>query len=113
VGANVVSLVETDTMRPFNGNHDLVEYLENHLHYYSSYGPSTMNDTWGCALLSAFPIGSTLCFFVNRLVRDDTINLPSPEGEVACLIDATLDVQGKLVDVISVHFGNTQHFWDR
>lgn len=57
LGANVVSLVETDTMRPFNGNHDVVEYLENQLHYYSSYGPSTMNDTWGCALLSAFPIG--------------------------------------------------------
>lgn len=46
-------------------------------------------------------------------MRDDTVNLPSPEGEVACLIDATLDVNGELVDVISVHFGNTQHFWDR
>eukprot|EP01126_Amoeba_proteus_P029655 TRINITY_DN2928_c0_g2_i14.p1 TRINITY_DN2928_c0_g2~~TRINITY_DN2928_c0_g2_i14.p1 ORF type:complete len:431 (-),score=77.53 TRINITY_DN2928_c0_g2_i14:118-1410(-) len=100
--ANVISLVETDTMRPFNGNHDLVEHLQNHLHYYSSYGPSTMNDTWGCALLSAFPI-----------VRVENVNLPSPEGEVACLIDATLDIGGKLLDVISVHFGNTQHFWDR
>jgi hypothetical protein len=58
-------------------------------------------------------VESPQAFFNFNLVRDDVINLPSPEGEVACLIDATLDVQGTLVDVISVHFGNTQHFWDR
>jgi hypothetical protein len=39
--------------------------------------------------------------------------LSSPEGENACLIDATLNVDGLLVDVIVVHDGNTEHVLDR
>lgn len=99
---NVISLVETDMMRFFNGNRDFVEYLENTMNFYTDYGPSSLNDTWGCSLVSAFPI-----------VRADHVVLPSPEGETACLIDATLNATGKLVDIINVHIGNTQHFWDR
>lgn len=102
VGANVVGLVETDITRPFNGNRDLVEYLENQLSMYSDYGPGTLNETWGCALFSVFPI-----------IRADHEKLPSPEGENACLIDATLDVNGEHVDVIVVHVGNTEHVLDR
>jgi len=102
VKANTILLVETDTTRPFNYNWDIVEYLEENLRMNSDYGPSTMNETWGCALFSVFPI-----------VRADHETLPSPEGENACLIDATLNVGGKLVDVIGVHFGNTEHVLDR
>lgn len=87
---------------------------------YSDYGPSTLNDTWGCALLTVFPIGISYCtsvpfFFVLliNLVRVDRVNQPSPDGEVACLIDATLDVNGQLIDVIVTHFGNTEHYRDR
>jgi hypothetical protein len=62
-----------------------------------------MNDTWGCALLSVFPI-----------IRADRYNQPSPDGEIACLIDASLDVGGgEIVDVIVTHFGNTEHYRDR
>jgi len=102
VRANTILLVETDTARPFNTNWDIVEYLEENLHMYSDYGPATMNETWGCALFSIFPI-----------VRADHETLPSPEGENACLIDATLSVRGTLIDVIGVHFGNTEHVLDR
>jgi len=102
VKANTILLVETDTMRPFNANWDIVEYLEENLHMYSDYGPSTLNETWGCALFSYFPI-----------VRADHEVLPSPEGENACLIDATIDVHGTPVDIIGVHFGNTEHVLDR
>eukprot|EP01120_Amphizonella_sp_Union-15-10_P010257 TRINITY_DN4083_c0_g1_i1.p1 TRINITY_DN4083_c0_g1~~TRINITY_DN4083_c0_g1_i1.p1 ORF type:complete len:671 (-),score=101.94 TRINITY_DN4083_c0_g1_i1:45-1937(-) len=100
--ANIIGLVETDTARPYMGNRDVLEWLEEDLHMYSDYGPSTLNNTWGCGLLSAFPILS--------VVHE---NLPSPEGEIACLIDATLNVSGKLIDVIVVHFGNTEHYLDR
>eukprot|EP01126_Amoeba_proteus_P036592 TRINITY_DN3736_c0_g1_i20.p1 TRINITY_DN3736_c0_g1~~TRINITY_DN3736_c0_g1_i20.p1 ORF type:complete len:636 (+),score=110.02 TRINITY_DN3736_c0_g1_i20:266-2173(+) len=103
VGANTIGLVESDALRPFTGNRDIVEYLEEHLHMYSDFGSSTMNDTWGCSLLSVFPI-----------VRADRYNQPSPDGEIACLIDASLDVgNGQLVDVIVTHFGNTEHYRDR
>lgn len=102
VGANTIGLVETDIYRPINGNRDLIEYLEESLHMYSDYGPSTLNDTWGCALLTVFPI-----------LRIERINQPSPDGEVACLIDATLNVNGEHIDVFVTHFGNTEHYRDR
>ena len=49
------------------------------------------------------------------LVRSERENQPSPDGEIACLIDATIDLgKGKgLIDVIVTHFGNTEHYRDR
>lgn len=98
----VIGLLETDLTRVFTGNRDLVEYLAAHLHYYSDYGPETRENTWGCALLSLYPI-----------VRADHILMPSITGELACAIDATLDVDGTHVDVIVAHFGNFEDFIDR
>lgn len=54
--SNVIGLVETDINRIFNGNRDVMEWLEEKLHMYADYGPGTLNHTWGCGLLSAFPI---------------------------------------------------------
>jgi endonuclease/exonuclease/phosphatase family metal-dependent hydrolase len=101
-GANTIGLVETDTARPFNANWDVVEYLEEHLHMRSDYGPPTTKETWGCALLTVFPV-----------VRSFRSIMPSPTGETACFIDATILVQGEEIDVIVSHFGNTQHVIDR
>lgn len=39
--------------------------------------------------------------------------MPSPDGEIACYIDATLLVNGALVDVMVAHDGNTEHVRDR
>jgi endonuclease/exonuclease/phosphatase family metal-dependent hydrolase len=100
--ANIIGLLETDVMRTYTGNRDFVEWLEEKLHMYSDYGPATLNNTWGCALLSAFPI-----LYAARH------NLPSPNGEIACLIDAIVDVHGRNVGVIVVHFGNTPDYLDR
>jgi hypothetical protein len=103
-------------MRFFNGNRDFVEYLENTMQFYTDYGPSSLNDTWGCSLISAYPIGMlrhSTTISSQSLVRAEHVVLPSPEGETACLIDATLNASGRLVDIINVHIGNTQHFWDR
>lgn len=100
--ANVVALVESDVMRLFNGNRDLTEWLQEKMHMYLDYGPGTNTHTWGCALLSAYPFK-----------RVDRVVLPSPDGENACLIDATIDMNGEDVDVIMAHFGNTEHVRDR
>lgn len=100
--ANVIALVESDIMRLFNGNRDMGEWLQEHLHMYLDYGPDTNTHTWGCAILSAFPFK-----------RVERVVLPSPDGENACLIDTTLDVNGKDVEFIMAHFGNTEHHRDR
>jgi len=81
--------------RPFMGNRDMIEYLEETFHYYySDYGPATKTSSWGCGLLSRYPILSSR-----------PINLPSPDGELACLVDVTVNIEGKEVDFLVTHFG--------
>jgi hypothetical protein len=99
---NVLGLLESDTTRPITANFDVVEFLAEELNMYSDFGPSTAKNTWGCALLSAYPIET-----LKRIV------LPSPEGELACLIDAVIRVDGELVTVLVTHFGNTEDVLDR
>ncbi len=99
---NVVGLLESDLSRPFTDNWDVVDHLASRLGMHSDFGPSTFNNTWGCALLSVFPI-----------VRVERWMLPSPGGELACILDATLEVRGKRVRVVVTHFGNTRDVLDR
>eukprot|EP01105_Mastigella_eilhardi_P002414 TRINITY_DN1299_c0_g1_i1.p2 TRINITY_DN1299_c0_g1~~TRINITY_DN1299_c0_g1_i1.p2 ORF type:complete len:319 (-),score=71.25 TRINITY_DN1299_c0_g1_i1:39-995(-) len=98
----VVGLLETDLARPFNANWDVVEWLGEELNMYTNYGPPTMKNTWGVAMLSAYPILSANHSF-----------LPSPNGELAAFIDAQILVQGKQVRVIVAHFGNHPDVYDR
>lgn len=100
--ANIVGLVETDLARIFNGNWDLVDYLQHRMGWFADYGPGTLNNTWGCSLLSRFPI-----------IEVHRVNLPSPQGEVACLIEATVEVSSQRVKVVVSHFGNSPHHLDR
>ncbi len=99
---NVIGLLESDLSRPFTDNWDVVDHLATRLGLHSDFGPSTFNNTWGCALLSVYPI-----------VHAERWMLPSPEGELACILDATLDVRGKRVHVIVTHFGNHRDVIDR
>lgn len=99
---NVLGILESDTTRPITANLDVVEFLAEHLNMYSDFGPSSAKNTWGCGLLSSFPI--------EKLER---IVLPSPEGELACLIDAVIRVDGEPVSVLVTHFGNTEDVLDR
>ncbi len=100
---NVIGLLESDLTRPFTDNWDVVDYLSVQLGLYSDFGPSTLNNTWGCALLSTFPI-----------VHVERWMLPSPEGELACIMDAKLHVGGgKHVNVVVTHFGNHRDALDR
>jgi hypothetical protein len=103
-GANVVGLLESDMQRITNGNRDIVEYMAYHLGFpHTDYGPTTLDGTFGCALISRFPITE-----VKRMV------LPSPMGELACLIHAKLNVGPgmPLFNVYVGHWGNTEHVQD-
>ncbi|CAO3617811.1 unnamed protein product [Cunninghamella blakesleeana] len=99
---DVVGLLESDTQRIIMGNRDWAQFIAEDLGYYVDYGPSTMKHTWGCLMLSKFPI-----------VKSSHHLLPSPVGELACAIHATLDVYGQHVDFIVSHNGQEEDPLDR
>ncbi|KAK9763734.1 Protein cwh43 [Basidiobolus ranarum] len=99
---DVIGLLESDTQRIIMGNRDLTQSLAEDLNMYADFGPGPTGHTWGCTLLSKFPI-----------VNSTHHLLPSPVGELACAIHATLDVYGKHVDVIVSHNGQEEDPVDR
>ena len=99
---DVVGLLESDTQRIIMGNRDFTQYLAEDLGMYVDYGPGPNKHTWGSALLSKFPI-----------VNSTHHLLPSPVGELAPAIEATLDMYGQMVDVFVFHSGQEEDPEDR
>lgn len=99
---DVIGLLESDLQRIIMGNRDITQYLAEDLGMYVDYGPGPNKHTWGSALLSKFPI-----------VRSTHHLLPSPVGELAPAIEATLDVYGEQVDVFVFHSGQEEDVEDR
>lgn len=91
---DVVGLLESDLHRMVYGNRDLTRVAAEQLGYHVDLGPGPNKHTWGAALLSKFPILNS----THHL-------LPSPHGELAPAIHATLDVHGQQVDVLVSHNG--------
>ena len=94
-------LLESDLQRVIGGFRDMTQYLAEDLGMYVDYGPGPNKHTWGAALLSKFPI-----------VNSTHHLLPSPVGELAPAIHATLDIYGHMIDVIVSHNGTVLHYWD-
>lgn len=99
---DVVGLLESDLQRIIMGNRDTTQYLAEELGMYVDYGPGPNKHTWGCALLSKFPI-----------VNSTHHLLPSPVGELAPAIHATVDAYGELVDIFVFHSGQEEDPEDR
>lgn len=99
---DIIGLLESDTQRIIMGNRDSTIVLAEELGMYVDYGPGPNKHTWGAALLSKFPILNS----THHL-------LPSPVGELAPAIHATLDMYGELVDVVVFHSGQEEDPEDR
>ena len=99
---DVVGLLESDLQRIIMGNRDATQVLAEELGMYVDYGPGPDKHTWGAALLSRFPILNS----THHL-------LPSPVGELAPAIHATLDAYGEMVDVVVFHSGQEEDPEDR
>uniref|UniRef100_A0A915IWH8 PGAP2IP C-terminal nuclease-like domain-containing protein n=1 Tax=Romanomermis culicivorax TaxID=13658 RepID=A0A915IWH8_ROMCU len=84
------------------GNNDLAQWLAETLNMYVDYGPATKKHTWGCIVLSKFPI-----------VSSEHYLLPSPFGELAPALSATLKVGRRNLTVIVTHMGNDRDDLDR
>ncbi|KAF8475983.1 calcofluor white hypersensitive protein [Kalaharituber pfeilii] len=99
---DIVGLLESDLQRIIMGNRDITQFLAEDLGMYADFGPGPNKHTWGAALLSKFPI-----------VNSTHHLLPSPVGELAPAILATLDVYDELVDVLVFHSGQEEDVEDR
>lgn len=99
---DVIGLLESDLQRIIMGNRDATQFLAEDLGMYVDYGPGPNKHTWGAALLSKFPILNS----THHL-------LPSPVGELAPAIHATLDMYGEMVDVVVFHSGQEEDPEDR
>ncbi|CRK26021.1 hypothetical protein BN1708_004085 [Verticillium longisporum] len=99
---DVVALIETDCQRIIMGNRDTSQFLAEDLGMYVDYGPGPNKHTWGVVLLSKYPI-----------LKSEHHLLPSPVGELAPAIHATLDVYGREVDVFVFHSGQEEDLEDR
>ncbi|KAG7101041.1 Protein CWH43 like protein [Verticillium longisporum] len=84
------------------GNRDTSQFLAEDLGMYVDYGPGPNKHTWGVVLLSKYPI-----------LKSEHHLLPSPVGELAPAIHATLDVYGREVDVFVFHSGQEEDPEDR
>jgi hypothetical protein len=99
---DVIGLLESDCQRIIMGNRDVTQFLAEDLGMYVDFGPGPNKHTWGAALLSKFPI-----------VNSTHHLLPSPVGELAPAIEATIDAYGELIDIFVFHSGQEEDPEDR
>ncbi len=65
VDPDILGLQECDSTRISGGNLDVIRYFASKLNMYSYYGPKTVTNTYGAAILSKFPITNPFAFFAS------------------------------------------------
>ena len=63
IDPDIIGLQESDTAKINTGNTDVVGYFAEKLDYYVYYGPKSVMQTYGCAILSRYPLGEYYSFY--------------------------------------------------
>ena len=64
VSPDVLSMQETDWTRISLNNNDYVRFYADSLGYYSYFGPTTVNGTYGTSLISKYPLENTRTIYI-------------------------------------------------
>jgi endonuclease/exonuclease/phosphatase family metal-dependent hydrolase len=91
VSPDVLSMQETDSARISLNNNDYVRFYADSLGYYSYFGPTPVNGTYGTSLLSKYP-----------LQNPHTVYIYSDKDENAIAV-AEVTVSGKTLTFYDVH----------
>ncbi len=78
VNPDILGLQECDSDRISCGNLDVVRYFASRLNMYSYYGPKTVTNTYGCAILSKYQILNPFSFFA----VSDTEQIGSAQAQI-------------------------------
>ncbi len=115
INPDIIGLQESDTAKINTGNTDVVGYFADKLNYHVYYGPRSVMQTYGCAILSRYPIqnyysiytygdedeiGSVCCeVVVGSRIFTVFVNHPAGSYESKrAHTDAMLNIAGNLTD---------------
>jgi endonuclease/exonuclease/phosphatase family metal-dependent hydrolase len=91
VSPDVLSMQETDTTRISLNNNDYVRFYADSLGYYSYFGPTTVNGTYGTSLISKYPLENARTVYIYS---------DKDENGIAA---ADITVSGKTFSLFDVH----------
>lgn len=91
VSPDVLSMQETDSARISLNNNDYVRFYADSLGYYSYFGPTPVNGTYGTSIISKYPLQNT-----------HTVYIYSDKDENAIAV-AEVTVSGKTLAFFDVH----------
>jgi endonuclease/exonuclease/phosphatase family metal-dependent hydrolase len=91
VSPDVLSMQETDSVRISLNNNDYVRFYADSLGYYSYFGPTPVNGTYGTSILSKYPLENT-----------HTVYIYSDKDENGIAV-AEVTVSGKTFSFFDVH----------
>jgi len=70
INPDIIGIEESDTAKINTANIDTIRYFRDNLHYYSYYGPKTVMQTFGVAILSRYPIREMTTFYTSGNVDE-------------------------------------------